>query len=71
MDHPLRMWLEKRDISVEQFAEDNELAFTTIYNHLRATYTPSVKVLQAIEAATDGDVTIRKQLEWFNAQSVS
>lgn len=63
--HPLERWLAEHDMSVQEFAEIAGVSFTTIYGQLRDDHTASLRVMQAIEAATKGKVTVQMQSDWF------
>lgn len=64
---PLAPWLEKRDIRPYKFAKDAGLALRTVYAYVNGERFMQCdpRCLTAIEAATDGEVTLRQMTEWM------
>ena len=64
--HPLAIWIERKGLSVEyDFAPRCGYHFVTIYALMRgAKRRPGAGLLEAIQTATGGEVTITEMLEW-------
>lgn len=69
--HPLILWLKERKKHVTSFARENGATYFQIYWALnpkkrRVRAMPPVEVMQIIETGSEGAVTIRDQIAWYN-----
>lgn len=67
--HPLRVWLNRRKISLPQFAASSGIKQRTLYESVEGERDPKLSTLQAIETATSGAVTVAKQAAWFKGRA--
>ncbi len=65
--HPLRVWLDRRRITLPVFAATHGIPFRTLYDQLEARGDPRLSTLLAIEKATK-TVTLAKQAKWLTAK---
>lgn len=64
---PLLPWLERNGIKRYVFAEQNGLSKRTVYEHCagKRFTRGNTSVLRAIEAGTNGEVSLRQMIEWM------
>jgi hypothetical protein len=67
--HPLDYYLLDTGESLPSFATAHKLRLRALYEHMNGEVeNPGILVLQAIEKATGGKVTVQQQSAWFAAQ---
>ncbi len=67
--HPLDRWLVAKELKVYEFAEEHGLNFKTLYSHVNGDVKePSIDVMERIEDATKGQVSLRAQIDWVRRQ---
>lgn len=63
--HPLETWLKRRKLRAYKWAHTHGIGTHQLYAHLRGhVKNPSMKVMDAIEKATGGTVTLKRQRDW-------
>ena len=68
--HPLIVYLEAKDQKPWRFADAHKMPRTNLYAVLRGKIAnPSLNMLQGIEDATGGAVTVQMQADWAKAQN--
>lgn len=67
--HPLRVWVNRRKISLPQFAVMSGIKQRTLYDSIEGERDPKLSTLQAISDATDGAVTVARQAAWFRGRA--
>lgn len=64
--HPLVAWLARKKLKPYVFADMHKIPRRTIYNQTSGVTTvPTITVMQRIEDATGGKVTVKKQIAWL------
>ncbi len=64
--HPLDVWLLDHEETVVSFAERNNMAFSTVYNHIRGGRpNPKLTHMQTIEDGTNNEVSVQMQSDWL------
>lgn len=70
--HPLDLWLLEQEpgMSLPMFAVKKGLKVRALYEHVNGEVKdPKLLVMQAIEKATHGNVTVQMQANWFKSQA--
>jgi hypothetical protein len=70
--HPLDIWLLEQQpiMSLPAFAAKKGLKVRALYEHVNGEVKdPKLLVMQAIEKATSGAVTVQMQANWFKSQA--
>lgn len=67
--HPLEYWIISGTLSLHAFARENDIPFRALYRHiLGQVRSPKIETMMAIERGTGGVVTVRRQVNWFQAR---
>lgn len=67
---PLVPWLEAHGLYASDFAKANGLSFRAVYGYCNGErwHTGNLRVLLAIEAGTNGEVSLREMVNWIEAK---
>ena len=63
--HPLVPWLAKKGLKPYKFAAKHKLSSRPLYAHIKGEGEhPSLRIMEAIEKATKGAVSVDAQIKW-------
>lgn len=67
--HPLQAWIEANGLSLYSFARAHKLGMRALYNHVAGTAVPRVSTMMKIARATNRQVSVLAQMEWYQSQA--